>query len=119
MEVWCLNTAHSRFISNQVYSGVLCVSLVSQCKIDSVLNDDLRIVTGCLRPPNDLTAHPWRIQPSKPKPRLGVTLLFTNRNILDPEHLLHYPLVKQLDARKKRLKSRRPCVHDAHVETIR
>ena len=47
-------TAYSCFISSFLYSGLLCISLMSQthsihtCLIDSVLNDDLHIVAGCL-----------------------------------------------------------------------
>ena len=45
--------------------------------------------------------------------RLEATLLLANRITLDPEHLLHNHLVKLLDARQERLKSRRLFVPTA------
>ena len=65
--VWC-RSAHTRLI-------------------DSVLNDALRIVTGCLRPtPTDHL--PIGIQPAELR-RMGATLSLAYRGSLDPDHILH------------------------------
>ena len=40
--------------------------------------------------------------------RLGATLLLAKHSILDPEYFLHNYLVRPLDARQERLKSRHP-----------
>ena len=55
------------------------------CLIDSILNDALRIVTGCLRPTptEDLPALAG-IQPAELR-RLGATLFLANRAIHDPD----------------------------------
>ena len=65
--VWC-HGAHSRLI-------------------DSVLNDTLRIVTGCLRPtPMDHLPVLSGIQPAELR-RLGATLSLAYRGSLDPDHI--------------------------------
>ena len=71
--VWCRST-HTRFI-------------------DSILNDALGIVTGCLRftPMEDLPVLAG-IQPADLQ-RLGVTLSMANCAIYDPDHALHGQLV--------------------------
>ena len=71
--VWCRST-HTRFI-------------------DSILNDALRIVTGCLRstPTENFPVLPG-IQPAELR-RIGVTLSLANRAIHDPNHVLHGQLV--------------------------
>ena len=57
--------------------------------IDSVLNNDLRIVTGCLRPtPTDHLPILLGIQPAELR-RMGVTLSLAHRGSLDPNHILH------------------------------
>ena len=67
--VWC-RSAHTRLI-------------------DSVLNDALRIVTGCLRPtPTDHLPVLSGIQPAELR-RLGATLSLAYRGSLDPDHILH------------------------------
>ena len=67
--VWC-RSAHTRLI-------------------DSVLNDALRIVTGCLRPtPTDCQPVLAGIQPAELR-RLGATLSLAYRGSLDPGHILH------------------------------
>ena len=59
------------------------------CLIDSVLNDALRIVTGCLRPtPTDHLPVLSGIQPVELR-RLGATLSLAYRGSLDPDHILH------------------------------
>ena len=67
--VWC-RSAHTRLI-------------------DSVLNDALRIVTGCLRPtPTDHLPVISGIQPAELR-RLGATLSLAYRGYLDPDHILY------------------------------
>ena len=67
--VWC-RSAHTRLIN-------------------SVLNDALRIVTGCLRPtPTDYLPVLAGIQPAELR-RLGATLSLAYRGSLDPDHTLY------------------------------
>ena len=67
--VWC-RSAHTRLI-------------------DSVLNDALRIVTGCLRPtPTDHLPVLSGIQPAELH-RMGATLSLAHRGSLDPDHILY------------------------------
>ena len=67
--VWCRST-HTRLI-------------------DSVLNDTLHIVTGCLRPtPTDHLPILSGIQPAE-LCRMGATLSLAYRGSLDPDHILH------------------------------
>ena len=88
--VWC-RSAHTRLI-------------------DSVLNDALRIVTGCLRPtPTDYLPILAGIQPAELR-RRGATLSLANRATLNPDHILHEQLVEKQNAHQGRLKSRRPFV---------
>ena len=66
--VWC-GSAHTRLI-------------------DSVLNDALRIVTGCLRPtPTDHLPVLSGIQPAELR-RMVATLSLAHRGSLDPDHIL-------------------------------
>ena len=91
--VWC-HSAHTRLI-------------------DSVLNDVLRIVTGCLRPtPTDHLPVLSGIQPAELR-RMGATLFLVYRGSLDPDHILHGLLSGFSDTRQVRLRSRRPFVPDA------
>ena len=88
--VWC-RSAHNRFI-------------------DSVLNDALRIVTGCLRPtPTDHLPVLSGIQPAELR-RMGATLSLAHRGSLDPDHILYGLLSGSSDTRQVRLRSRRPFV---------
>ena len=88
--VWC-RSAHTRLI-------------------DSVLNDALRIVTGCLRPtPTDHLPILSGIQPAELR-RMGATLSLAYRGSLDPDHILHGLLSGSSDTRHVRLRSRRPFV---------
>ena len=78
--------------------------------IDSVLNDALRIVTGCLRPtPMDHLPIFSGIQPAELH-QLGATLSLAHRGSLDPDHILYGLLSGSSDARQERLRSRRPFV---------
>ena len=88
--VWC-RSAHTRLI-------------------DSVLNNALRIVTGCLHPTQ--TDHQpilSGIQPAELR-RMGATLSLAHRGYLDPNHILHGLLSGSSDTRQVRLRSRCPFV---------
>ena len=88
--VWC-RSAHTRLI-------------------DSVLNDALRKVTGCLRPtPTDHLPVLSSIQPAELR-RLGATLSLAYRGSLDPDHILYGLLRWSSDTCQLRLRSRRPFV---------
>ena len=88
--VWC-RSAHTRLI-------------------DSVLNDALRIVTGCLRPtPTDHLPVLSGIQPAELR-RMGATLSLAYCGSLDPNHILHGLLSWSSDTGQVRLRSRRPFV---------
>ena len=91
--VWC-RSAHTRLI-------------------DIVLNDALRIVTGCLRPtPTDHLPVLSGIQPAELR-RLGATLSLVYRGSLDPNHILYDFLSGSSDTCQARLRSRRPFVPGA------
>ena len=88
--VWC-RSAHTRLI-------------------DGVLNDDLRLVTGCLRPtPTDHLPVLSGIQPAE-LCRLGATLSLAHCGSLNSYHILYGILSGSLDTRQVRLRSRRPFV---------
>ena len=88
--VWC-RSAHTRLI-------------------DSVSNDALRIVTGCLRPtPTDHLPVLSDIH-SAELHRLGATLSLAHHVSLDPDHILHGLLSGSSDTCEVRLRSRRPFV---------
>ena len=76
----------------------------------SVLNDTLRIVTGCLRPtPTDHLPVLSGIQPAELR-RPGATLSLAYRGSLDPDHILYGLLSGSSDTFQVRLRSRRPFV---------
>ena len=78
--------------------------------IDSVLNDALRIVTGCLRfIPTDHLPVLSGIQPAELR-RMGATLSLAHRGSLDPDHILYGLLSGSSDTHQVRLRSRRPFV---------
>ena len=88
--VWC-RSAHTRLI-------------------DSVLNDALRIVTGCLRPtPTDHLPVLSGIQPAELR-RMGATYSLAHRGSMDPDHILYCLLSGSSDTRQARLRSIRPFV---------
>ena len=88
--VWC-HSAHTRLI-------------------DSVLNDALRIVTGCLRPtPTDHLHVLSGIQPAMLR-RLKAILSLAHRGSLEPNHVLYGLLSVSSDTRQMRLRSKRPFV---------
>ena len=88
--VWCCS-AHTRLI-------------------DSVLNDALRIVTGCLRlTPTDYLPVLSGIQPAELR-RMEATLFLAHLGSLDPDYILHGLLSGSSDTRQMRLRYRRPFV---------
>ena len=97
------------YSTTEYCAPVWCRSTLTRL-IDSILNDALRIVTGCLRPtPNEDFPVLADIQPAELR-RLGATLSLVNRAIHDPNHVLHGQLVGQQDAHLEKLRSRRPLV---------
>ena len=98
-----------------VYSTAECCAPV-WCRsahthlINSVLNDALHIVTGCLCPtPMDYLPVLSGIQPAELR-RLGATLSLAYCGSLDPDHILHGILSGSSDTGQVRLRSRRPFV---------
>ena len=86
--VWCCS-AHTHFI-------------------DSVLNNALHIVTGCLHPiPMDHLHILSGIQPAE-LCRLGATLSLAHCGSLDPDHILHGLLNGSSDNCQAKLRSRHP-----------
>ena len=78
--------------------------------IDSVFNDALRIVIGCLRlTPMDHLSILLGIQPAELR-RMGATLFLAHRGSLDPDHILYGLLSGSSDTRQGILRSRRPFV---------
>ena len=85
--VWC-RSAHTRLV-------------------DPVINDALRIVTGCLRPtPADNLPILNGIHPAELR-RKGATLSLARRP-MEPGHLLHSAITRPSSADARRLKSRHP-----------
>ena len=85
--VWC-HSAHTRLI-------------------DSVLNNVMSMVTGCLRPtPMDHLPVVSGIQPAE-LCQMGVTLSLAYRGSLDPDHILYGLLSGSSDTCQARLRSRR------------
>ena len=83
------------------------------CLIDSVLNDALRMVTGCLHPtPTDHLPVLSGIQPAE-LCQMGTTHSLAHHGSLDPEHILYGLLSMWSDTRQVRLGSRRPFVPGA------
>ena len=76
------------------------------CLIDSVLNDALRIVTGCMRPtPTDHLPVLSGIQPAELR-QMGATLSLAYCESLDPDHILYGLLSGSSDTRQVKLRSR-------------
>ena len=86
--VWC-RSAHTRLI-------------------DSILNDALRIVTGCLRStPTDHLSVLSGIHPAELR-RMVATLSLAYRGSRNPDHMLYGLLSGSSNTRQVRLRSRRP-----------
>ena len=83
------------------------------CLIDSVLNDALCIITGCLCiTPTDHLPILSGIQPAE-LCRMGATLSLAYRGYLDPDHIFYGLLSGSSDTGQVRLRSRRPFVPGA------
>ena len=110
---WCQEIAPAAL--SLIYSTAKYCASARCCRahthlIDSVFNDALPIVTGCLRPtPKDNLPVLSGIQPAELR-RQGVTLSLANCSSLDPDHILHGQLTEPQTASKERLKSRHPFV---------
>ena len=75
--------------STAEYCGLVWCRSAHTRLIDSVLNDALRIVTGCLRPtPTDHLPILLGIQPAELR-RMGATLSLAHGGSLDPDHILY------------------------------
>ena len=113
MEPWCQDIAHSCLVPDLLDCCVLCSSAVRSAHtrlIDSVLNDALRIVLGCLRPTaTDNLPILSGIQPAELLCQ-GATLSLANRSSLDPGHILHHQLTESQAASKEKLKYRHSFV---------
>ena len=105
----CIATLSLVYSAAEYCAPVWCHSAHTRL-IDSVLNDALCIVTGCLRP--TLTDHLpvlSGIQPAELH-QIGVTLSLAHCGSLDSDHILHDLLSGSLNNRQVRLRSRRPFV---------
>ena len=100
----------SLFYSTSEYCAPVWCRSAHTRLINSVLNDALRIVTGCLRPtPTDHLPVLSDIQPAELR-RMGATLFLAYHGSLDPDHILYGLLSGSSDTRQVRLRSRRPFV---------
>ena len=100
------------YLTSEYCTPVWCCSAHTRL-IDSVLNDALRIVTGCLRPTRTNHLHVLSgIQPAELR-RMGATLSLAYRGSLDPDYILYGLLSGSSDTRQVRLRSRRPFVPGA------
>ena len=107
-------TLHTAVLSLMYSTAEYCASAwcrsVHTRLIDSVFNDALCIVTGCLRPTQtDNLPVLSGIQPAELY-RQGARLFLAKPSSLDPGHILHGQLTKPQAASKERLKSRHPFV---------
>ena len=105
--------ALSLIYSTAEYCAPIWCRSAHTCLIDSVLNQALRIFTGCLRPTT--TNHLpilSDIQPAELR-RLGATLSLTYRRYLNLDHIFYGLLSGSSDARQERLRSRRSFVPTA------
>ena len=105
-----LRAALSLIYSTAEYGAPAWCRSVHTRLIDSVLNNALRIVTGCLRStPTDNLPVLSGIQPAE-LCRQRAALSLANRSSLDPGHIPHEQVNEPRAASKERLKSRRPFV---------
>ena len=105
----CIATLSLVYSTAEYCAPVWCCSAHTRLN-DSVLNNALRIVTGCLRhtPTDHLPVH-LGIQPAGLR-RMGATLSLSHRGSLDPDNILYSLLSGSSDTRQVRLRSRRPFV---------
>ena len=95
------------------YSTPVWCRSAHTCLIDSVLNDALHMVTGCLRPtPTDHLPVLSGIKPVE-LCRMGATLSLAYCESLDPDHILYGLLSGSSDACQVRLRSKCPFVPGA------
>ena len=105
----CIATLSLVYSTAEYCAAVWCCS-AHTCLIDSILNDALHIVTGCLHPtPMDHLPVLSGIQPAE-LCRMGATLSLANHGSLDPDHILYGLLSGSSDTHQVRLRSRRPFV---------
>ena len=105
----CIATL-SLFHSTAEYCVPVCCRSAHTRLIDSVLNDALHIVTGCLRPtPTDHLPILSGIHLTE-LCRLGATLSLAHCGSLDPNHILYGLLSGSSDTCQVRLRSRCPFV---------
>ena len=112
MRCWCQTLRTAALF--QVYSTAeYCTPIWCRSDhtrlIDNVLNNALRIVTGCLCPLQPTTTSILDIQPAELR-RLGATLFLAYRGSLDRDHILYGLLNGNSNASQERLRSRRPFV---------
>ena len=102
----CIATLSLVHSAAEYCAPVWCCSAHTRL-IDSVLNDALRIVTGCLCP--TLTDHLPVLSGIQPAElcRMGATLSLAYHGSLDPDHILYGLLSGSSDTRQVRLRSRR------------
>ena len=87
------------------YSALVWCSSAHTRLIDSVLDDALSIVTGCLHPtPTYYLPILARNQPAELR-RQRATLSLAYRSLMDPKHLLHQLIVGKTTVHEKRLRS--------------
>ena len=95
--------------STAKYCVLVCCRSAHSRLIDPIINDALRIVTGCLCPtPADNLPILAGIQPAELHCR-GATLSL-GRRAMEPGHLLHSALTRPSGAAARRLKSSHPFV---------
>ena len=105
----CIATLSLVYSTAEYCAPVWCRSAHTRL-IDSVLNDALHIVTGCLRPtPTDHLPVLSGIHPAKLR-RMGAIHSLNHRGSLDPDHILYGLLSGSSDTRQVRLRSKRPFV---------
>ena len=105
----CIATLFLVYSTAEYCAPVWCRSAHTRL-IDNILNDALRIVTGCLRPtPTDHLPVLSGIQPAE-LCQMGATLSLAHRGSLDPNHILYGLLSGSSDTFQVRLRSRRPFV---------
>jgi len=110
---WSNNSANSH-TSPVPFNRRVLLSSAHTRPIDLAINDLLRIVTGCLRrTPADNLPNLADIQPAELR-RSAATLSPASRAV-EPGHLLHSELARPSSADTRRLKSRHPFVHTAHL----
>ena len=108
----CIAPLSLVYLTAEYCAAVWCRSAHTRL-IDSILNDALRIVTGCLRlTPTDHLPILTGIQPAELR-RMEATFSLAHRGSLDPDHILYGFLSGSSDICQVRLRSRHPFVPSA------